>query len=105
MLTPLGHTFEEAGDGLEAVRAAQRSRFDLILMDLQMPGMDGFTAARAIRATAEANKDTPILAFSASVLSERPEAAVAAGMVDFVRKPIQPTELVTKVAMWTSQGK
>lgn len=102
MLTPLGHNVEEAADGAEAVRAAQRSRFDLILMDLQMPGMDGFTATRAIRATAEANKDTPILAFSASVLSESTDAAIEAGMVDYIGKPIQPMELLTKVAMWTS---
>ncbi len=102
MLTPFGHSVEEAADGAEAVRAAQQSEFDLILMDLQMPGMDGFTAARAIRATANANRDTPILAFSASVLSERPAAAVAAGMVDYIKKPIQPAELLAKVAMWTS---
>jgi signal transduction histidine kinase/ActR/RegA family two-component response regulator len=102
MLTPLGHSFEEADNGADAVKAAMRSRFDLILMDLQMPGMDGLAAARAIRATAEANRDTPILAFSANVLAEHTEAALAAGMNDHISKPIQPIELLTKVVMWTA---
>jgi CheY-like chemotaxis protein len=102
MLTPLGYSFEEADNGADAVKAAMRSRFDLILMDLQMPGMDGMAATRAIRATAEANKHTPILAFSANVLSQHTEAARAAGMNDHIGKPIQPIELLTKVMTWTA---
>jgi CheY-like chemotaxis protein len=102
MLAPLGHSFEEADSGADAVRAAMRTRFDLILMDLQMPGMDGMAAARAIRSTCEANRGTPILAFSANVLAEHTEAALAAGMNGHIAKPIQPGELLTKVTMWTS---
>jgi PAS domain S-box-containing protein len=102
MLTPLGHSFEEAENGADAVKAAMRSRFDLILMDLQMPGMDGLAAARAIRAAAQPNQRTPILAFSANVLAEHTEAARAAGMDDHIGKPIRPIELLTKVALWTS---
>jgi signal transduction histidine kinase/CheY-like chemotaxis protein len=102
MLTPLGHTFEEAENGVEAVNVAMNSRFDLILMDLQMPEMDGMAATRLIRADDGPNRCTPILAFSANVMTEHTEAANAAGMNDHIAKPIRPLELVTKVALWTS---
>ena len=101
MLTPFGHTFEEAENGADAVRAALRSSFDLILMDLQMPGMDGFEAARTIRATAVLNRATPIIALSANVLPAHVVASQAAGMDDHLGKPIVPAALVTKVALWT----
>ncbi len=68
ILEATGHSVEEASGGGEAVSAALRAPFDLILMDLQMPGMDGFTAARAIRAGASPNARTPIVALSANVL-------------------------------------
>jgi PAS domain S-box-containing protein len=100
MLTPFGHCFEEAGNGAEAVQAALRSRFDLILMDLQMPGMDGFEAARMIRATAPLNRATPIIALSANVLPAHVVACHEAGMDDHLAKPIALTALVTKVAEW-----
>jgi len=100
MLTPFGHDFEEAENGADAVRAALRSRFDLILMDLQMPGMDGFEAARVIRATCVLNRGTPIIALSANVLPAHVLASQAAGMDDHLGKPIVPITLVTKVAMW-----
>jgi CheY-like chemotaxis protein len=103
MLAPFGHSFEEAESGADAVKAALGSPFDLILMDLQMPGMDGLAAARAIRATADVNKSTPILAFSANVLAQHTEAARAAGMDDHVSKPIRAVELLTKVATWTDE--
>jgi len=102
MLTPLGHRFVEAENGAEAVEAAKRMPFDLILMDLQMPIMDGFAAARLIRETAPANRDTPILALSANVLAEHTAAARAAGMDDHIGKPIQPVELLSKVSWWAS---
>jgi signal transduction histidine kinase/AmiR/NasT family two-component response regulator len=102
LLAPMGHTFEEADNGSDGVKAAMQSAFDLILMDLQMPGMDGLEAARAIRASADLNKSTPILAFSANVLAEHTAAALAAGMDDHIGKPIKPVELLTKVMMWTS---
>ena len=100
MLTPFGHSFEEAGNGAEAVRAALRRGFDLILMDLQMPGMDGFEAARMIRATAVLNRTTPIIALSANVLPAHVVASHAAGMDDHLGKPIVPAALAAKVALW-----
>ena len=103
MLEPLGHTFVEACNGVEAVEASLREPFDLILMDLQMPGMDGVSAAKAIRAGSPVNKLTPILALSANVLPDHLEACAAAGMDDHIGKPIQPMRLLTKVAEWAGQ--
>ena len=100
MLTPFGHSFEEADNGADAVRAALNSGFDLILMDLQMPGMDGFEAARTIRATSVLNRVTPIIALSANVLPAHILASQAAGMDDHLGKPIVPAALAAKVAMW-----
>jgi PAS domain S-box-containing protein len=103
MLTPFGHTFEEASTGAEAVEAALRSGFDLILMDLQMPGMDGFEAARTIRATAPLNCGTPIIALSANVLPAHIIACKLAGMDDHLGKPIALPALVAKVATWAGE--
>jgi PAS domain S-box-containing protein len=102
LLGPFGHTFEEATNGIEAVQAALQTPFDLILMDLQMPAMDGLTASRIIRETAEANRTTPIIALSANVLAEHVAACAEAGMDDHLGKPIRPIELLTKVAQWTA---
>jgi signal transduction histidine kinase/CheY-like chemotaxis protein len=104
MLTPMGHSFEEADNGADAVTLALRSPFDLILMDLQMPGMDGLAAARAIRASSDLNRDTPILAFSANVLSQHTAEALAAGMNDHIAKPIRAMELVSKVMAWAGRS-
>ena len=94
-----------ACSGPEAVEAACDQPFDLILMDLQMPGMDGMAATRAIRATSEINRVTPILAVSANVLPTQIEAARRAGIDDHIAKPINPTELLTKIVEWTSQSR
>ena len=102
ILTPFGHEITEAAGGHEAVEIAHRATFDLILMDLQMPGMDGLAATRAIRALAEPNHATPILALSADVLSGQLAACYAAGMNDHIAKPIDLNELVGKVAQWST---
>jgi CheY-like chemotaxis protein len=100
MLEPMGHTFEEAEDGTDAVRAAMQRSFDLILMDMQMPGMDGMAATRAIRASSKLNKYTPIVALTANVLPPQIAACHAAGMDDHIAKPISPLDLLEKVTHW-----
>jgi CheY-like chemotaxis protein len=102
MLGPLGYSFEDAANGHEAVDAATARSFDLILMDLQMPGMGGLEAARAIRVKAETNRDTPIVALSANVMAEQIAECFAAGMNDHLAKPISPASLLATVARWTS---
>jgi CheY-like chemotaxis protein len=89
----LGHAPVTAEDGVKAVEAAGRERFDLILMDLHMPGMDGFMAARAIRAGGGPNVATPIVALSADVLPETVAACREAGMAGHLAKPIDRQRL------------
>lgn len=91
---------EEASSGPEAISMALRQSYDIILMDLQMPGMDGFAASRAIRQRSKLNRDTPIIALSANVLSEHTEEAQRAGMNDHVGKPIAPARLFAVLNRW-----
>ena len=104
LLGVFGHELVEASGGAAAVEKAMDQAFDLILMDLQMPGMDGLSATRAIRAVSGPNRATPIVALSADVLDLHREACREAGMNDHIGKPINPTELLTKVALWSSVG-
>ena len=84
-----------AADGLEAVEAWRAGAFDLILMDIQMPGLDGVTATRRIRVeeAATGRPRTPILALSANALTHQVEAYIAAGMDGHVAKPIELPKL------------
>jgi signal transduction histidine kinase/ActR/RegA family two-component response regulator len=100
LLSPFGHEFAEAQNGADAVGLAMKTPFDLILMDLNMPGMDGLAAARAIRASSEVNGRTPILALSANVRDVEVKACRAAGMSDHIAKPIAVQDLLCKVAQW-----
>ena len=102
MLAPFDVEVVEAADGADAVQASLGSAFDLILMDLQMPGMDGLAATAAIRANSDFNRHTPIVALSANVLPAHVAACLKAGMNDHIAKPIQPKELLGKIAEWTS---
>ena len=104
MLSPFDVDIVEADSGPEAVKAAMGARFDLILMDLQMPGMDGMAATRSILANSDSNRATPVVAISANVLPDQVADAKAAGMVDHIGKPIDPGELITKIARWTSEA-
>jgi len=103
MLGVFGHDLTEAFNGQEAVDEALRQPFDLILMDLQMPGMDGMAASRAIRATSDVNRLTPIVALSANAMTSHVAECIEAGMNDHIAKPIDPKILLTKVAQWTSK--
>jgi PAS domain S-box-containing protein len=101
MLEPIGYTIEEAACGADAVAAATLRPFDLVLMDLQMPGMDGLQAARAIRSTVGNYRNVPIVALSASVFNERIGECTAAGMDGHLAKPIIPADLLGAVTKWT----
>jgi signal transduction histidine kinase/ActR/RegA family two-component response regulator len=91
LLEPLGAELQVVGDGAEAVAAFAAGRFDLVLMDVQMPGMNGIDATRAIRRLeAEAGRArTPILALSANVMRHQTEEYVEAGMDGHISKPIE----------------
>ncbi|MBP7704985.1 MAG: response regulator [Caulobacter sp.] len=100
MLEAIGHEVEEADSGPAALVLAAGRPYHLILMDLQMPGMDGFASARAIRGQPSANHDTPIIALSADVLPEHITASAEAGMNGHLGKPISPAELIGAVSRW-----
>jgi two-component system, sensor histidine kinase len=88
-----GCTFETAEDGVEAVEAAATRPFDLILMDIKMPRMDGVAATRAIRALPGAEAGTPIIALTANADPDDVRSYRAAGMVDVIEKPIKADRL------------
>lgn len=90
-----GCSVERAADGAEAVAAAGRSAFDLILMDVRMPGMDGLTAARTLRTQGVA---APIIALTADAFEEDRRACLAAGMNDFLTKPLDRGALKAVIA-------
>ncbi|HEY2752380.1 ATP-binding protein [Phenylobacterium sp.] len=100
MLSPFDVQLSLANNGQEAVDTALDAVFNLILMDLQMPGMDGLAATREIRKRSDLNRTTPILALSASVMPSEVAACRQAGMNDHVAKPIDPSELLSKIALW-----
>jgi CheY-like chemotaxis protein len=93
MLSRLGHYQDVVGDGLEALHQVQAAPYDLVLMDVQMPQMDGIAATRAIRALPGAVARIPIIAMTANVMSEDQRACTDAGMDGFVGKPIDRAQL------------
>ncbi|MGR3437022.1 ATP-binding protein [Salipiger abyssi] len=105
MLTGLGHRVTEARDGEQAVAAASGHRFDLILMDIRMPRLDGLGATRAIRSGAGASRDVPIVALSANVLPEARDSFTEAGMTGFLPKPLTEDGLLQVIARFCSGAK
>jgi CheY-like chemotaxis protein len=87
-----------AENGAEAVDRCQTQSFDVILMDMQMPVMDGLTATRAIRAERGPNQQTPIVALSANAMDHHRKAWTDVGVEDFLAKPIDPETLITTLA-------
>ncbi|MBV9266120.1 MAG: response regulator, partial [Acidobacteriaceae bacterium] len=99
-LEKFGVRVHEAGDGVEALSAVQRFRFDVVLMDCRMPVMDGYEATRRIRHLAGPSASVPIIALTASAFKEDRVRAEEAGMDDFIAKPFHDTELVEKCFSW-----
>lgn len=99
-LTKAGHDVAAVANGAEAVAAVHDVDFDLILMDLQMPVMDGLTAARDIRALAGARSNVPIVAISGNVQQQHLPAMEAAGVTDRIAKPFTKAALLQKVDAW-----
>ena len=97
ILRKAGYTVELARDGTEAAAAAESSDYDLILMDLRMPLMDGYAATRAIRALPGPRGRVPIIAMTASVMPDDTEHCAEAGMDGHLAKPLSKTELLAAV--------
>ncbi len=99
LLTKLGCEVVLAGNGEEAVARAREGRFDVIYMDCQMPVMDGFAATRALRGE---GVSTPIVALTANAMAGDRERCLAAGMDDYVSKPLRASELARTLQLWTA---
>ena len=105
ILEKMGHTVVPAGNGKEALEILRMMPVDLVLMDCQMPVMDGFEATRRIRAgeAGEQNRQLPVLAMTAHAFAEDRERSRAAGMDDYLTKPVQMITLSRAVAAWQGQ--
>ncbi|MEE1656955.1 ATP-binding protein [Microvirga sp. CF3062] len=99
-LEAAGHAVSCASNGVEAIAAMQDGDFDLVLMDIQMPGMDGITATRLIRGSQSVKKRVPILAMTANVLPQQIQSFKEAGFDDHIGKPIRRRDLIAKLAEW-----
>jgi len=104
MLEPLGLRVDTAGNGLEAVEAQRVAPYDLILMDVNMPEMDGYAATAAIRALDGNAAAVPIVAVTANAFETDREAAIAAGMNDFISKPFRKEALLAVVLRHLDTG-
>ncbi len=100
VLRDAGHQVEVVGDGREAIKACLRGDFDLVLMDCQMPILDGFEATREIRRREGNQNHVPIVALTASSLAGDREKCLEAGMDDHLGKPIHPDELAATLLRW-----
>jgi signal transduction histidine kinase/ActR/RegA family two-component response regulator len=103
LLEDVGLHIDLAENGQQALELAQKHRYTLILMDLQMPHMNGIDAAKAIRA-ASLNQTVPILAMTANVFEEDRQACHDAGMNDHIAKPIDPEKLYGSLLKWLDQN-
>ena len=100
-----GHRVTVANDGVEGIEAWQHKRYDLILMDVQMPNMDGFEATRAIRKREQgAGTHIPIIAMTANAMKGDRERCLEAGMDDYVAKPFEPEALYSAIARYTPES-
>jgi len=99
-LGKLGYEVDFAGDGVAAVEAATTRQYDLILMDCQMPGLNGYDATSEIRRHEGESRHTPIIALTASALEGDREACLAAGMDDYISKPMHVARLREILRHW-----
>ncbi|MFG6433539.1 hybrid sensor histidine kinase/response regulator [Roseateles sp. LYH14W] len=98
-----GVALDIAGSGAEAIAAIARERYELVLMDVQMPGMDGYETVRRLRAD-PANRLLPVIAMTAHASDSDRRDCLAAGMNDFVTKPVHPDLLFRVMARWLGSG-
>lgn len=97
VLSKRGHRVTVAADGQAAIEAWRRESFDVILMDVQMPGVDGLTAAKTIRAEESSDRRTPILAMTAHAMPQDRRRCLDAGMDDYLSKPVRPDRMIEMV--------
>jgi len=100
ILRKSGYNVDLAENGKQAVDAVIKKPYDLVLMDIQMPEMDGFTATEKIRKLKSDRKDIPIIALTAHAMSGYREKCLESGMNDYLPKPIKAVEMIEKIGQW-----
>jgi len=103
MLSKLGYEVQCAVDGIEALEAMATATFDAVLMDCQMPRMDGYDATRAIRALPGRASVTPVIALTANAMQGDRDRCLAAGMDDYLAKPLDVQALASALGRWIRQ--
>jgi CheY-like chemotaxis protein len=100
MLRRLGYRVDVAGDGEEALRRLDRTACDLVLMDCQMPVLDGYATTARLRASASPHRAVPVVALTANAMAGDAERCLAAGMDDYLSKPIRIEALREVLERW-----
>lgn len=102
MLELLGHASDLAANGEEALAATEKRAYDLIFMDCQMPGLDGYEATRRLRARPDQGRPVVVIAMTAHAMEGDRERCLAAGMDDYLPKPLFTDSLRNTIARWSA---
>lgn len=100
LLKSAGFQVDVAGDGVEAIEAVRNVPYDIVLMDVAMPDMDGFAATRALRAMPASIRTIPIVAMTANAMEGDRQRCLEAGMNDYIAKPIERARLIEVIGRW-----
>ena len=103
ILEKAGHRVDLANNGLEAVAAVRSGSYDMVLMDIQMPEMDGYEATAEIRRMAPEFSELPVIAMTAHAMKGDRENCIASGMDDYISKPVRPKGLLEMVQRWAGK--
>jgi CheY-like chemotaxis protein len=104
LLLKAGHRADLVGNGKEAVAAVRAKPYDLVLMDMQMPEMDGVSATRIIRRLNGPEREVPIIALTGNALAGERKNCLDAGMSDYLSKPFEPPDLYAAIDRWRFAG-
>ena len=100
-----GYDITEAKDGMEAVKLCREQDFDVIILDIMMPELDGLSATRAIRGMDRPDARLPIIAMTANLFDEDVAACLAAGMDAHIPKPLEAGQMIRTIAEWLERKK